>query len=83
MLANESWGEVDPIPPTVNRASTVATLSGLIMSAETPSPTFVSGTKVYTASVGNAINGVTVTPTVTDSTAHGHSEQNASRVRCR
>ena len=54
---------------TVNRISTVSTLSGLALSAGTLSPTFVSGTKVYSTSVANIISSITVTPTVTDSTA--------------
>ncbi|MEI7910890.1 MAG: cadherin-like beta sandwich domain-containing protein [Verrucomicrobiota bacterium] len=54
---------------TVNRTSTVSSLSGLVMSSGTLSPTFVSGTKVYTASVANAITALTVTPTLTNSYA--------------
>jgi alpha-tubulin suppressor-like RCC1 family protein len=53
----------------VTRISTVSSLSGLTINSGTLSPTFVSGTKVYTASVPNATTSMTVTPTVTDATA--------------
>ena len=48
-------------------ASTVASLSGLALSSGTISPTFVSGTISYSASVSNATTSITVTPTLTDS----------------
>ncbi len=57
---------------TVTRAapvSTVATLSGLVLSQGTLDPVFASGTTSYTASVGNAVTSLTVTPTVTDANA--------------
>jgi len=57
---------------TVTRAaaaSTVATLSSLVPSAGTLSPTFASGTTGYTASVGNAVSSLTLTPTVTQANA--------------
>ncbi|WP_168801042.1 cadherin-like beta sandwich domain-containing protein [Peteryoungia ipomoeae] len=55
---------------TVTRAaSTIATLSNLTLSAGTLTPAFASGTTSYTASVGNAVTSLTVTPTVTDATA--------------
>ena len=54
---------------TVNRISTVSTLSSLVLSSGTLSPAFAAATKTYTTSVTNATTGVTVTPVVTDSTA--------------
>ena len=45
-------------------ASTDATLSGLTLSPGTLVPTFAADTTAYTASVGNAHDEVTVTPTV-------------------
>ncbi|MEH0069508.1 cadherin-like beta sandwich domain-containing protein [Pannonibacter sp. Pt2-lr] len=57
---------------TVNRAapaSTVATLANLVLSQGTLTPAFASGTTIYTASVGNAVTSLTVTPTVTDANA--------------
>ncbi len=51
----------------VTRAvSTDATLSNLAPSSGSVSPTFVSGTKVYTETVPNAITNITVTPTAND-----------------
>jgi hypothetical protein len=50
--------------------SNVATLSNLVLSSGTLTPSFSSGTTAYTASVANAIStGYTVTPTKTDSNA--------------
>ncbi|UDF31777.1 UNVERIFIED_ORG: cadherin-like beta sandwich domain-containing protein (plasmid) [Roseateles sp. XES5] len=52
---------------TVTRAapaSTDASLSGLVLSSGTLAPSFVSGTTAYTASVGNAVSTLTLTPTV-------------------
>jgi uncharacterized protein with beta-barrel porin domain len=49
--------------------SSVATLSSLALSSGTLSPVFASGTTSYTASVGNAVTAITVTPTVTESHA--------------
>ena len=55
---------------TVTRApSAVSTLSGLVLSSGTLSPTFAAGGISYTASVPNATTSMTVTPTVTDTTA--------------
>ena len=55
---------------TVTRAaSTVATLSTLTISPGTLSQTFVSATETYTASVGNAVSSITVTPTNTQANA--------------
>jgi len=55
---------------TVTRApSAIATLSGLTLGTGTLSPTFAVATTSYTASVPNAITSLTVTPTVTDTTA--------------
>jgi uncharacterized repeat protein (TIGR02543 family) len=50
-------------------ASTVATLSGLTLSAGSLSPSFAVATTGYTASVGNSIAALTVTPSASDSTA--------------
>ncbi|WP_169445939.1 cadherin-like beta sandwich domain-containing protein, partial [Pannonibacter phragmitetus] len=50
-------------------ASTVATLANLVLSQGTLTPAFSSGTTSYTASVGNAVTSLTVTPTVTDANA--------------
>ncbi|RAV17912.1 cadherin-like beta sandwich domain-containing protein, partial [Paenibacillus contaminans] len=55
---------------TVTRAkSSNADLSALTLSAGTLDPVFASGTESYTASVGNAVTSIDVTPTVADSTA--------------
>jgi formylglycine-generating enzyme required for sulfatase activity len=56
---------------TVTRAaaSTVNTISTLSLSTGTLSPAFDAATISYTASVDNAVSSVTVTPTVSDSTA--------------
>jgi len=55
---------------TVTRApSAIATLSGLVLSSGTLSPTFAAATISYTASVPNATTSITVKPTVTDATA--------------
>jgi gliding motility-associated-like protein len=49
--------------------STIATLSNLRLSSGTLTPVFVSGTTSYTASVGNAVTNIAVTPTTTDAAA--------------
>ena len=49
---------------TVTRLSNDATLSALALSAGTLDPVFGSATLTYTASVGNAVARITVTPTV-------------------
>ncbi|MFC3803718.1 cadherin-like beta sandwich domain-containing protein [Cohnella sp. GCM10012308] len=57
---------------TVTRApslSTNASLSGLSLSRGSLSPAFAEGTTSYTASVANDVDSITVTPTVSDSTA--------------
>ena len=55
---------------TVTRAaSTNADLSALTISSGTLSPSFVSGTTAYTASVSNGTTSVTVTPTKSDANA--------------
>ncbi len=56
---------------TVTRAapSTNANLSGLVLSSGTLSPAFTAGTLTYTASVGNGVVSLTVTPTIADATA--------------
>ena len=55
---------------TVTRApSSVATLSGVVLSSGSLSPMFAAATLSYTASVPNTTTSMTVTPTVTDATA--------------
>jgi uncharacterized repeat protein (TIGR02543 family) len=54
---------------TVTRISNDATLSALVLSSGTPSPTFSSGTESYTASVANSVTSITVTPTRTQGNA--------------
>jgi gliding motility-associated-like protein len=55
---------------TVTRAaSTIATLSNLVLSSGTLTPAFASGITSYTASVANIITSITATPTTTDATA--------------
>ncbi len=53
----------------VEPLSSNADLSGLTLSDGTLSPVFSAGTTAYTASVGNSVSSVTVTPTVSDSSA--------------
>ena len=51
---------------TVTRAgSSVATLSGLVLSPDTLNETFAAGTAGYTADVSHGVTSVTVTPTTT------------------
>jgi hypothetical protein len=50
-------------------ASSDATLSAILLSSGTLSPSFASGTTSYTASVGNSTTSVTVTPTVNEPNA--------------
>ena len=60
----------DFVPLTVlSELGTDATLSGLSLSSGTLDPVFASGTTSYDASVGNAVNRVTVTPATTNSAA--------------
>ncbi|MBW7474827.1 cadherin-like beta sandwich domain-containing protein [Paenibacillus oenotherae] len=57
---------------TINVTRTIsanADLSGLTLSNGTLSPSFGSGITSYTASVGNAVSGIAVTPTVADGSA--------------
>ena len=49
--------------------STDATLSGLVLSSGTLSPTFAAGTTSYTVSVANTVTSITITPTVNASGA--------------
>ena len=46
-----------------------ANLSGLMLSSGSLSPTFASGTTSYTANVANGVSSITITSTVSDSTA--------------
>ena len=52
---------------TVTRQSNDATLSGLVLSAGTLSPTFSASTTSYTASVKNSVTSITITPTKSES----------------
>ncbi|OOQ57997.1 cadherin-like beta sandwich domain-containing protein [Mucilaginibacter pedocola] len=54
---------------TRTAAAPNANLSGLTLSAGTLSPAFVTGTTAYTASVGNAITDIAITPTSPNSAA--------------
>ena len=56
---------------TVTRgaASTIATLSNLVVSAGSLSPSFSSSTTSYTSSVADTVTSTTVTPTVTNANA--------------
>src|SRR5690348_691 len=47
--------------------SSDASLSSLVISSGTLSPTFASSTTAYTASVNNATSSITVTPTANES----------------
>ncbi len=49
--------------------SSNASLSALVVSAGTLTPSFASATLAYTDSVANAVTSITVTPTVSDATA--------------
>ncbi|MFC5404806.1 cadherin-like beta sandwich domain-containing protein [Cohnella soli] len=53
----------------VTRASSDASLSGLTLSRGSLSPTFAAGTPGYTASVGNGVSSIMVTPTANDNAA--------------
>lgn len=46
-----------------------ANLSNIVLSAGTLNPAFASGTNSYTASVGNAVSSITLTPTAADGNA--------------
>ncbi len=65
--ANSNYASSSTTTTLTVTASTVASLSGLALSSGTISPTFVSGTISYSASVSNATTSITVTPTLTDS----------------
>jgi gliding motility-associated-like protein len=63
-------GSTKPYTITVTRqASSDAGLAGLMLSSGSLNPTFATGTTNYTASVGNALTSITLTPTVSDATA--------------
>jgi gliding motility-associated-like protein len=63
-------GSIKNYTVTVTRApSPDATLSNIALSAGTLTPTFASATTGYTASVGNAVTSVTLTPTVNEPNA--------------
>ena len=51
---------------TINRGTSDATLSGLILSDGSLSPSFNSTTYAYTVTVANAVTSLTVTPTAAD-----------------
>ena len=64
VLAVNSTGRGEPSSEvSVTLVSTDATLSNLTLSDGTLTPAFASGTTSYTASVGNAVSQITVTPT--------------------
>ena len=75
MLAGAQIGDQQTITITDDDepVSTDATLSGLAVNDGTNdlmlTPTFASGTTSYTASVGNAVSQITVTPTKSDTDA--------------
>ncbi|WKY48997.1 cadherin-like beta sandwich domain-containing protein [Eubacteriaceae bacterium ES3] len=54
---------------TINRGDSDATLSSITLSEGTLSPAFAQTTTAYTATVENAVDSLTVTPTATDSGA--------------
>ena len=54
---------------TRSAASTIATLSNLVVSAGSLSPSFSSSTTSYTSSVADTVTSTTVTPTVTNANA--------------
>ncbi|HEX3028222.1 MAG TPA: cadherin-like beta sandwich domain-containing protein, partial [Clostridia bacterium] len=58
-----------PPPPQQTQVSADAKLSGLTLSSGTLSPVFGSATTSYTASVGNEVTSIKVTPTVNESHA--------------
>jgi gliding motility-associated-like protein len=63
-------GTIKTYTVTVTRApSPDATLSNLSLSAGTLTPGFASATNTYTASVGNAVTSVKITPTVNEPNA--------------
>ncbi|MGO4271877.1 beta strand repeat-containing protein, partial [Paenibacillus sp. TAF58] len=73
-IATVSGGdELDVSNDTGSHVTTIlsndSTLSGLIITASTLKETFASGTTAYTADVLNAINSITITPTVNESHA--------------
>ena len=49
--------------------STVSSLSALVLSSGSLTPGFAPGTLSYTVNVGNGVNGITLTPSVTDANA--------------
>ncbi|WP_207429040.1 YDG domain-containing protein [Pedobacter sp. SYSU D00535] len=53
----------------VSTVASDANLSALTISSGTLSPSFTSGTTAYTATVGNAVTSIDVTPTLSDATA--------------
>ena len=70
VLAVNSTGRGEPSSEvSVTVVSTDATLSNLSLSDGTLTPAFASGTTSYTASVGNAVSQITVTPTKSDTDA--------------
>ncbi|MFB5761966.1 cadherin-like beta sandwich domain-containing protein [Paenibacillus medicaginis] len=63
-------GTTNTYTVTVTRVlSSKAELSGLTLSSGSLSPAFAAGTTSYTASVGNRVSSITVTPTVSYSNA--------------
>ena len=58
--------------------STDSTLSQLVSSSGTLSPTFAGGTLAYSISVGNSVTSITLTPTLSES--HGSIQVNGTSV---
>jgi len=70
VLVTAQNGSTTTYSVTVTRAaSTDARLASLAISSGTLSPAFSSDTTSYTASVGNSVTSISVTPTTTDATA--------------
>jgi hypothetical protein len=63
------WQSSDMAVQSFTVLSSDATLSSLTLSSGTLSPTFNSSTISYTASVGNSISSISVTPTATSANA--------------
>lgn len=62
-------GQDYTVTVTRSAASTIATLSNLVVSAGSLSPSFSASTTSYTSSVADTVTSTTVTPTVTDANA--------------
>ncbi|MFN0077948.1 MAG: sulfatase-like hydrolase/transferase [Prosthecobacter sp.] len=67
--ATNASGTVYTTPATVFQTVTLSSLSNLVLSAGTLSPTFASNTLAYTVSVPNSVSSITVTPSMVSGTA--------------